>query len=66
MITITFYAPTRQGRLIQDLVKRYDGRFVYNPFPMFNNESKFDISFEDGYNYKMFSICQQITEQPFY
>jgi len=66
MITVTFYAPTNIGRRIQDNVKRFDGRFVGNPFEMFNGQSQYAISFEDGDNYRKFSACTEIVQQPWF
>lgn len=66
MITITFFAQTTQGRTIQKLVGRYDGRFVRNPIDMFYGQSQYCISFEDNRNCNLFSVCQQIINQPFY
>ena len=66
MITSTFYAPTKLGRKIQDQVKQHGGWFESNPLEMFNEKSQFVISFDDGSNYRKFSACTQIIQQPWF
>ena len=65
MTTLTFYAPTRFARYVQNLVKKYDGRFVHNPLDMFQGDSQFKISFEDIVNCNKFTARYYILNQPF-
>ena len=66
MITISFYSPFKNARRIQILVMKYDGRFVANPYEVYGTTNGFfKITFEDGMNYRKFSACHQLLEQPF-
>ena len=75
MITVTFYAPTKHARKIQDLVKLFDGYFDRNEFPQLGytelniDNTEFKISF-DGDNcderYRKFSIRTDIINQMYF
>ena len=66
MTTITFTHSVKQLRIVQDLVKRYDGRFVYNPLIMPHDVARLSISFEDSHNYRAFCTMREIIQQKFY
>lgn len=63
---LTFYAKNSNLVRIQNLVKKFDGRFVRNPFDMFKGMSQLEISFEDSHKCNEFSNRLYITEQPFF
>jgi len=65
MITASFYHNTTQLRLLQDLVKRYDGRFLCNPF-IIGERARVTLSFDDGRNYQRFSCMCNIIQQKYY
>jgi len=54
--------------VIQNLVKRYDGRFISNPFSIGYNPYRYNynISFDDIDNANKFDLMKYITEQSFY
>ncbi len=63
MIIVTFYAPTKFARKVQDLVKKYDGRFKGNPY-LGLERTWFEVSFEDSDNYNKFGRRVDIFNQP--
>ncbi len=64
MVT-TFWHSVKQLRRVQDLVKRYDGRFVHNPLVM-RDTALVEISFDDIHNGNMFSLMRHILQQKFF
>jgi hypothetical protein len=66
MITVTFYAPTKLARYIQLAVMRGNGYFVRNPYLAWGEESRFDISFEDGPKYNRFMNSVNTFKQPWF
>lgn len=62
---MSFNIKTNLLWLIQRLVKRYDGRFVYNPFQLFGGKSRVVISFEKIENANKFNVMLVICEQPY-
>ena len=64
---MSFYAKTNLLWVIQRLVKKYDGRFVCNPYALyFNDKSRVTISFENIENANKFNRMVSITEQPYF
>lgn len=61
--TVTFYAPSKFARYVQDNVKRYDGRFVRNP-NLTLDRGWFEVSFEDSSNYNKFMVRTDILNEP--
>lgn len=64
--TVTFYTKNNNLVRIQNLVKKYDGRFVHNPLDMYTGESQLKISFEDSHNCNNFMTRQYITKQSYF
>lgn len=62
---MSFYTPVTNLVRMQNLVKRYDGRFKCNPLPI-GERAKVDLSFEDAHNANRFSLLLHITEQKFF
>lgn len=62
-VTVTFSAPTHLSRKVQNLVKKYDGRFEYNPLVLFKY-TRFSISFENE-NVNKFMNMVDILNQPY-
>lgn len=63
---MTFYTKTNLLWAIQRLVKKYDGRFVYNPYEVFGGKSRVTISFDDVHNANKFNRMVYITEQRYF
>ena len=63
MTKVTFYAPSKYARYVQDLVKLYDGRFKGNPC-LLSTRAWFCISFKDSYKCNKFMIRVDILNQP--
>jgi hypothetical protein len=63
---MTFYTHPNKLRMIQDLVKICDGRFVINPLVLSERMAEVKISFGDVRNANKFSIFRLIKEQPYF
>ena len=61
---MTFYSKISPVA-IQQLVKRFDGRFVFNPYLQFKDYA-YKISFDDVDNANKFSLMEHIMTQPFF
>lgn len=68
MITVTFYASTKNCRRVQKLVGECGGYFRVNPLHTVNGRTLFDVSFDDvnSHKYPKFSACTLIIEQPYF
>ena len=62
--TVSFYAPTKFSRYVQLAVMKHNGRFERNPYEMFNNDSRFEISFGDVQDLNKFMARVHILNQP--
>lgn len=49
----------------QNLVKRFDGRFVCNPVNHYKERHLITLTFEDVENANKFCLFERILEQPF-
>ncbi|MCK4829043.1 hypothetical protein KA005_75670, partial [bacterium] len=61
-----FNIATNKLQMLQKLVKRFDGRFLFNPSELFGGKSSVGLSFDDVRNYNKFSLMKFIIEQPFF
>lgn len=65
MITMTFFAPSRYAIHVQNLVKKYNGRFVHNPIGIgISKDAQFKISFDNSDKCNKFSARYHILNQP--
>lgn len=65
MIEMNFYVNTSIARAVQDLVKRYNGWFVYTVLVV-GKKCNFCIAFDSGDDYRKFSNMLRIVEQPYF
>ena len=63
---MSFKVNTNILRTIQQLVKKYDGRFIGNPYPAYNDKSRVTISFDNVENANKFDKMLNICVQPYF
>jgi len=62
---MSFWCTTKNLKHIHNLVKRYDGRYVYNPM-LVASQANVVLTFADMDNANKFNLMQHITEQPYF
>ena len=62
---MSFYSKTKNLKHVQNLVKRYDGRFLYNPF-VIGEQANVVLTFDNMNNANKFNLMNYITEQLFF
>ena len=65
MMRMSFYSLTKKLKHLQNLVKRYDGRFVHNPIIIID-QANVVLTFEDINNANKFNLMHHITQQSYF
>jgi hypothetical protein len=65
MNSISAWVDVNHLRYVQNLVKRFDGRFKCNPLCM-KYRALVDVSFSNGHNMGRFHMMLSIMDQPFF